>query len=60
MKQPTYQEYLADPAAVLLPIYQAAHRERAEAVRSLIVVSLVKLMKRTASKPASVLQPHSA
>jgi hypothetical protein len=60
MKQPTYQDFLADPAVVLVPIEQAARRARAVAVHNLIVVPLMKLMKRAASKPAPVLQTRSA
>lgn len=55
MKQPTYEEYLANPSAVLERVERQARRERAQVVRQLIVVPLARVLKR---KPA--LEPLTA
>ena len=54
MKTPTYEEYLANPSAVMEQVHRQARRERAEAVRECIV-ALVRLFKR-----APNLQPRTA
>ncbi len=59
MRTPTYDEYLANPDAVLASVDQAARAERAEAVQLFIVAPLERLWKRTARKPAQHLQPQS-
>ena len=55
MKQPTYHDYLANPAAVMEQVEREARRARSEAVRELIVAPLMRLFKRE-----PVLQPHTA
>ena len=47
MKTPTYQDYLANPAAVMEQVERQARRERAAAVRQFIVAPLMRLFKRT-------------
>jgi hypothetical protein len=46
MKTPTYQDYLANPAAVMEQLERTARRERAAAVHELIVAPLMRLFKR--------------
>jgi hypothetical protein len=60
MNRPTYQDYLADPSAVLEQVGRAARRERVEAVHQLIIVPLKQIFKRALSKPAQVFQSHFA
>jgi len=55
MKTPTYQDYLANPAEVMKQVEREARRERAIAVRELIVAPLMRLFKR-----APVLQTRTA
>lgn len=55
MKTPTYEDYLANPSAVLEQVERQARRERAEAVHQLIVVPLKQLFQR-----APNLQPCTA
>ena len=57
MNKPTYQDYLANPSAVLEQVAREAHRERAEAVHHLIVAPLMRLFKRV---PAPILQTRTA
>jgi hypothetical protein len=54
MKTPTYEDYLANPSAVMEQVYRQAHRERAEAVHQ-CMVALLQLFKR-----APNLQPRTA
>ena len=60
MRMPTYDEYLANPDAVLASVDQAARAERAEAVQLFIVAPLKRMWTRTAQKPAQQLQTQSA
>ena len=46
MKKPTYQDYLANPAAVIEQVERQARRERAAAVHEFIVAPLMRLFKR--------------
>jgi hypothetical protein len=46
MKTPTYQDYLANPSAVLEQVHREARRARAEAVHYFIVAPLVRFFKR--------------
>ena len=54
MKKPTYEDYLANPSAVMEQVHLQARRERAEAVHQCIAV-LLQLFKR-----APNLQPVNA
>jgi len=60
MKTPTYEDYLANPAAVREQVERQARRERAEAVYRFFIAPLIRLFMRTPSKPALRLQPRSA
>jgi hypothetical protein len=46
MNKPTYEDYLANPSAVLEQLEREAHRARAEAVHHFIVAPLMRLFKR--------------
>jgi hypothetical protein len=59
MRTPTYDEYLADPDAILASVDRAARAERAEAVQQFIVAPLTRLWVRMTQKPAQRLQPQS-
>ena len=55
MKTPTYEDYLANPAAVVEQVEREAHRARAAAVHEFIVAPLMRLFQR-----APVLQTRTA
>ncbi len=59
MRTPTYDDYLANPDAVLASVEQAARAERAEAIQHFIVAPLKRMWMRTTQKPAQQLQPQS-
>lgn len=59
MNKPTYQDYLANPSAVLEQVEREARRERAEGVQHFIVAPLLQLFKRSAER-APALQPRTA
>jgi hypothetical protein len=54
MKTPTYEDYLANPSAVMEQVHLQARRERAEAMHQCIA-ALLQLFKR-----APKLQPVNA
>jgi hypothetical protein len=60
MRTPTYDEYLANPDAILASVEQAARAERAEAIQHFIVAPLKRMWKRMAQTPAQRLQTQSA
>lgn len=60
MKTPTYQDYLANPSAVLERVERQARRERAEAVHDFIVAPLMRLCKRALVQPAQLPQTRTA
>jgi hypothetical protein len=60
MKTPTYQDYLANPTAVLERVERQARRERAEAVHDFIVAPLLGLFKRALAQPAQIPQTRTA
>ena len=57
MNKPTYEDYLANPSAVLDQVAREAHRERAEAVHHFIVAPLMRLFM---GAPAPILQTRTA
>ncbi|TAK81360.1 MAG: hypothetical protein EPO20_24990 [Betaproteobacteria bacterium] len=59
MEPLTYERYLADPS-VREKLERQARQERSEAVYGFFIVPLIRLFKRTLSKPALRLQPRSA
>lgn len=60
MKKPTYQDYLANPAAVREQVERQARRERVEAMHDFIVAPLMRLLKRALAKPAQIPQTRTA
>jgi hypothetical protein len=60
MKPVTYEAYKANPIAVREQVERQARRERAEEVHRFFIAPLIRLFKRTASKPALRLQTRSA
>lgn len=59
MKTPTYQDYLANPTAVLEQVERQARRERAEAVHDFIVAPLMRLCERALTQPAQIRQTRT-
>ena len=57
MNKPTYEDYLANPSAVLEQVAREAHRERAEAVHHTIVAPLMRMFKLA---PAPILRTRTA
>jgi hypothetical protein len=53
MKTPTYEEFLANPGAVIEQVHRAARRERAEAVDELIVQPLKRAIQGLMPRQAS-------
>jgi hypothetical protein len=60
MRTPTYEEFLANPDAVLEAVEQAARRERAQAVHDFIVVPLKRMSTCISQKQEQRLQTESA
>jgi hypothetical protein len=60
MNKPTYQDYLANPSAVLEQVDREARRERAEALHHFIVAPLLQVFRRPAAQRAPVFQPRTA
>jgi hypothetical protein len=60
MRTPTYEEFLANPDAILASAERAARAERAEAVHRFIVAPVQRAWKRVTQKPAQNLQTQSA
>lgn len=60
MKTPTYQDFLADPSAVLEQVNRAARRERADAMHHFLFAPLTRLFKRALPKRAQLLQTRTA
>jgi hypothetical protein len=59
MKPVTYEDYLANPT-VRERLERQARRARSEAVHGFFIAPLIRLFKRTPSKPALHLQTRSA
>jgi len=55
MKTPTYEDFLADPDAVMEQWERAARRERAQAVHQFLIAPLMQMFER-----APTFQPRTA